>query len=115
VVGWTDWNIALSRKGGPNWAGFGADSPIIVDSDKVEFIKQPMFYALAHIAKFIPRGSHVISAELEITEESLFSDAIHAVAVERPDRATSLVILNKYYNSLHNIIIFLSAMAMHMK
>lgn len=48
VTGWTDWNIALDMKGGPNWVKNFVDSPIIVNAAKDEFYKQPMFYAMAH-------------------------------------------------------------------
>lgn len=61
VAGWVDWNIALDMEGGPNWMGNYADSPIIVNSDKAEFYKQPMFYAMGHFSKFVPPGAKVIS------------------------------------------------------
>lgn len=62
VSGWIDWNIALDKNGGPNWAKNFVDSPIIVNPESDEFYKQPMFYALAHFSKFVPRGSYRISA-----------------------------------------------------
>ncbi|XP_049888139.1 lysosomal acid glucosylceramidase-like [Pectinophora gossypiella] len=60
VVGWIDWNLCLSPTGGPNWANNFVDSPILVFKDQDEFIKQPMFYAMGHFSKFIPRGSRRI-------------------------------------------------------
>jgi glucosylceramidase len=60
VVGWLDWCLCLNGKGGPAWAGNYVDSPIIVYPEKQEFIKQPMFYAVGHFSKFIPRGSRRI-------------------------------------------------------
>lgn len=48
VTGWTDWNLALDTKGGPNWANNLVDSPIIVESIADIFYKQPMFYAMGH-------------------------------------------------------------------
>ncbi len=48
VSGWTDWNLALDLKGGPNWVKNFVDSPIIVNKTGDEFYKQPMFYALGH-------------------------------------------------------------------
>ena len=38
------------------------DSPIIVNAEKKEFYKQPMFYILGHFSKFLPRGSQRIKA-----------------------------------------------------
>ncbi|XP_034825614.1 lysosomal acid glucosylceramidase-like [Maniola hyperantus] len=57
VIGWIDWNLCLDDKGGPNWAHNYVDAPILVYGDKDEFIKQPMFYAMGHFSKFMPRGS----------------------------------------------------------
>jgi glucosylceramidase len=83
-------------KGGPNWAGFGADSPIIVNPKDQEFYKQPMFYALAHIAKFILRDSYIIDTELQNKSPvELLWGQLHSVGAIRPDGATTLVILNR--------------------
>ncbi len=66
--GWTDWNIALDMKGGPNWANNVVDAPIILNTDdKNEYYKNPMFYYLGHFAKFIDPGSvriHSVSSGL---------------------------------------------------
>ncbi|KAM6331067.1 uncharacterized protein FN964_015191 isoform 2-T2 [Alca torda] len=48
VAGWTDWNLALDMEGGPNWVKNFVDSPVIVDSSKDVFYKQPMFYHMGH-------------------------------------------------------------------
>ncbi|RVE40426.1 hypothetical protein evm_014924 [Chilo suppressalis] len=60
VVGWIDWNLCLNAQGGPNWVENFVDSPIIVFPENKEFVKQPMFYALGHFSKFLPRGSQRI-------------------------------------------------------
>ncbi|CAK1551990.1 unnamed protein product [Leptosia nina] len=62
VAGWIDWNLCLDEKGGPNWANNFVDAPILVYPERDEFIKQPMFYAMGHFSKFIPRGSRRISS-----------------------------------------------------
>ncbi|XP_028159418.1 lysosomal acid glucosylceramidase-like [Ostrinia furnacalis] len=63
VTGWIDWNLCLDQQGGPNWANNFVDSPIIIADDKQQFFKQPMYYALAHFSKFIPRGSRRIHVQ----------------------------------------------------
>ena len=88
VVGWTDWNLVLDRQGGPNWAGNFVDAPIIVDPSKGEFYKQPMYFAMAHISRFITPGS--VRIQLSHTDT-----AIQAVAVLRPDSTVAVVLLNK--------------------
>lgn len=41
-------------EGGPNWVHNHVDAPILVNSDKDEFYKQPMFYFLAHFRQINP-------------------------------------------------------------
>lgn len=61
AIGWVDWNLALDKQGGPNWIENYVDSPIIVNPETDEFLKQPMYYALQHFSKFVVRGSVRIS------------------------------------------------------
>ncbi|CAG9791614.1 unnamed protein product [Diatraea saccharalis] len=67
VVGWIDWNLCLNSQGGPNWVDNFVDSPVIVFPEKKEFVKQPMYYALGHFSKFLPRGSQ----RIKVTEKYL--------------------------------------------
>ncbi|XP_029161310.1 lysosomal acid glucosylceramidase-like [Nylanderia fulva] len=96
VTGWIDWNIALDEKGGPTWVGNYVDSPIIVNSEKDEFYKQPMFYAISHFSKFVPRGSYVISS----TEENCLSKKIHSIAFLTPEQKVIVVIANTNNESI---------------
>jgi len=89
VTGWTDWNIALDMTGGPNWVSNFVDSPIIVNKEKQEFYKQPMFYAMGHFSKFVRPGSVWVKVEATKTLSS-----IEIVAFERPDKAMVVVIHN---------------------
>ncbi|XP_029435319.1 lysosomal acid glucosylceramidase isoform X2 [Rhinatrema bivittatum] len=89
VTGWTDWNLALNMKGGPNWVENFVDSPIIVDPGQDRFYKQPMFYHMGHFSKFIVEGSQRVG--LEASEET----RLESVAFLRPDGVAALVILNR--------------------
>ena len=80
----------LSLQGGPNWKDFAADSPIIVNAEADEFYKQPMFYALGHISRFMPEDS----IRINITAESDILDLTFA-AVQRPERSVAVTFLNK--------------------
>lgn len=84
------WNFILDNLGGPNYAKNYIDSPIVVNEDYTAIYKQPMFYAFAHFAKFIPVGSQRIKATISGTDLSL----IHAVAYSSPDGTISLVLYN---------------------
>lgn len=90
VVGWIDWNLCLDPTGGPNWADNFVDAPILVYGDKDEFIKQPMFYAMGHFAKFIPRGSR----RIRVSRRSLIS--LENVAVLKPNRNIVMVLQNRW-------------------
>lgn len=75
VSGWVDWNMALNMDGGPNWENNFADSPIIVNAEKDEFYKQPMFYAMGHFSKFVEPGMKVLHHETN-TQEDIGVEAI---------------------------------------
>lgn len=101
MVGWTDWNIALNLKGGPNWAGLSADSAILVNKTSKEFYKQPMFYALGHVAKFFLPDSQVIGIDSKYSSPDEQKRAeIITVGVERPDGSIAMTLLNRYYKYL---------------
>ena len=87
VSGWVDWNLALDMSGGPNWQDNFADSPIIVNADKDEFYKQPMFYAMGHFSKFVVPGSRMF----EIYNQT---EGIDMIAFERPDNSVVAVFGN---------------------
>lgn len=87
TTGWIDWNLALDTMGGPNWAHNYVDAPIIVNVTSKEFYQQPMYYALAHFSKFLPRGSRRIQSEP--------ARKLDTIAFLRPDNAIVLVILNR--------------------
>uniref|UniRef100_A0A8D0KXU3 Glucosylceramidase n=1 Tax=Strix occidentalis caurina TaxID=311401 RepID=A0A8D0KXU3_STROC len=66
--------------------------PIIVDSSKDIFYKQPMFYHLGHFSKFIPEGSQRVG--LAVSKKCRRCDLEHS-AFLRPDGAVVLVVLNR--------------------
>jgi len=88
-VGWIDWNLALNRQGGPNWFSNFVDAGVIVMPDSDEFLKQPLFYAVGHFSKFIPRGS--VRVEVKV-----LSGFVDHVAFLRPDNGIVVVFYNPY-------------------
>ncbi|KAL3186893.1 hypothetical protein MRX96_004706 [Rhipicephalus microplus] len=90
VTGWVDWNLALDKEGGPNWVKNFVDSPIIVDADAREFYKQPMYYALAHFTKFLPRGSVRVASRRDSGDEN----GLEFGAFKTPQGATVAIVLN---------------------
>ncbi|GMR50835.1 hypothetical protein PMAYCL1PPCAC_21030, partial [Pristionchus mayeri] len=81
VGGWVDWNIALNTQGGYSWFMNFVDSPIIVETNTDEFLKQPMYYVMAHFSKFLKPGTRVVKISLpdHLTEKV---EAVGAVLVD---------------------------------
>ena len=93
MVGWIDWNLALDLLGGPNWAEFYVDSPIVVNATAGEYYKNPSYYAMGHFAKFIPRNSLRIGIEVEDGTGTLLLDG---TSVLTPEGHIVVVLLNRF-------------------
>ena len=91
--GWIDWNMALNLQGGPSWAKNMVDSPIIVDADKNEFYKQPMYYALAHFSRLFKAGSVQVDAKVKRGAFGIFSKSKVMVAAV-VNRQTGHLVVN---------------------
>jgi glucosylceramidase len=62
TVAWTDWNILLDEKGGPNHVGNYCFSPVIADTRTNELHYLSSFYYIGHFSKFIRPGAKRISS-----------------------------------------------------
>lgn len=62
TVAWTDWNILLDEKGGPNHVGNFCFSPIHADLTKGTLIYTPSYFYIGHFSKFIKKGDVRVSA-----------------------------------------------------
>lgn len=78
TVAWTDWNILLDEKGGPNHAGNFCFAPVHADSKTGEVIYTPSFYYIGHFSKFIrpeaKRVSTVVSRSMLLSTSFVNSD-----------------------------------------
>lgn len=81
----------MDLKGGPNWAGLKADAAILVNSTADEFLKQPIYYGIGHVSKFVPPDSK----RIEMNVDTYSPKSLQAVAFLRPDNGTVVVFLNK--------------------
>ncbi|XP_076179010.1 lysosomal acid glucosylceramidase-like [Ptiloglossa arizonensis] len=95
-VGWVDWNIALNEQGGPNWVNNFVDSPIIVNPDKDEFYKQPMYYAIKHFSRFVDRGSVKIAVNETV--------GVKSTAFLTPSNEVVVVLYNRDVSSKNVIL-----------
>nr|XP_049699185.1 lysosomal acid glucosylceramidase [Helicoverpa armigera] len=96
VVGWIDWNLCLNVQGGPNYIKNFADSPIIVFPERNAFIKQPMFYAMGHFSKFVPRGSRRIG----VSRKCGWGPSVWSVAFMTPRQNVVVVLYNDHNKSV---------------
>lgn len=62
TVGWTDWNILLDEKGGPNHVGNFCLAPIHANVQTGELYYTSAFYYIGHFSKFIHPGAQRISS-----------------------------------------------------
>lgn len=85
-VGWVDWNMVLDKTGGPTVTNNKLDAPIIVNPETDEFYKQPLYYAIKHVSRFVDRGSFRIS----ITD----NNSVNSTAFLTPSGETVVVLYN---------------------
>lgn len=95
-VAWLDWNLVLDRKGGPNWTDNIVHGSVIVENGSQQFYKQPTFYAIAHLSKFVPEGSVRIQATLNTPSNGKL------VAFKTPDNRIVVIATNpkEYFQEL---------------
>ena len=60
--GWTDWNILLDEKGGPNHVGNFCFAPVHADTRTGELTFTPSYWYLGHFSKFIRPGARRVEA-----------------------------------------------------
>ncbi|MFA7289410.1 MAG: glycoside hydrolase family 30 protein [Melioribacteraceae bacterium] len=61
TVAWTDWNILLDDKGGPNHVQNFCFAPVHLDSKTGELIYTPSYYYIGHFSKFIRPNAKRVS------------------------------------------------------
>ena len=62
IVGWTDWNILLDEKGGPNHVGNFCFAPVHADLTKGSLIFTPSYYYIGHFSKFVRPNAKRVSS-----------------------------------------------------
>jgi glucosylceramidase len=83
TVGWTDWNILLDERGGPNHAGNFCFAPVHADTKKGELIFTNSYYYIGHFSKFIRPGARRIisSSNRDLLETTAFQNVDGKIAV----------------------------------
>ena len=87
AVGWTDWNILLDERGGPNHVGNFCFAPVHADLAKGELIYTPTFAYLGHFSKFVRPGARRVGA---VSSHS----ALSTTAFVNNDGRLAVVVMN---------------------
>jgi len=87
TVAWTDWNVLLDEKGGPNHVGNFCFAPIHADLRTGKLIYTNSYYYIGHFSKFIKTGAKRIAA-------SANRDKLQTTAFVNPDGSVVAIVLN---------------------
>ena len=88
VVGWTDWNILLDQRGGPNHVQNFCFAPIHANTKTGELTFTPTYYYIGHFSKFIKPGALRMSTTTSRT-------SIESTSFQNPDGEIITVVMNK--------------------
>jgi glucosylceramidase len=88
ATGWTDWNILLDEKGGPNHTGNFCFAPVHADTRTGKLIYTNAFYYIGHISKFVLPGAHRVALS---TNRPVH---LQSTAFRNPDGKLVVVVLN---------------------
>jgi glucosylceramidase len=87
TCGWTDWNILLDEKGGPNHVGNYCFAPIIGNTQTGKLIYTNIYYYLGQFSKFVKPGARRIAA-------SASRDKLSSTAFINTDGKLVVVVMN---------------------
>lgn len=88
TVGWTDWNILLDEKGGPNHVGNFCFAPVHADTKTGRLYYTSAYYYIGHLSKFVRPGAKRIIASTNRTD-------LLSTAFINPDGKVVIVVMNK--------------------
>jgi glucosylceramidase len=88
AVGWTDWNLLVDEKGGPNHVGNYCFAPLVGDTRSGKLHYMNSFYYLGHFSKFVRPGARRIACTSS-------SDDLLASAFVNPDGSMAVVVQNQ--------------------
>ncbi|MDA3850023.1 MAG: hypothetical protein PF447_01995 [Spirochaetaceae bacterium] len=96
------WNIALDESNGPivfdNSANFGLVQIDTAGGTQV-FPNRPSWYSLGHFSKFIQQGAVAVASEDP-------AQKIQSAAIINPDDSRVLVLFNKYYSEITQVVLW---------
>jgi glucosylceramidase len=88
TAGWTDWNLLLDMRGGPNHKGNYCSAPILADVHRGKIHYQSSYYYIGHFTRFIRPGARRIACASAL-------DDLETSAFLNPDGQIAAVVLNR--------------------
>jgi glucosylceramidase len=87
TVGWTDWNILLDERGGPNHVDNFCFAPVHANTKTGELTYLSSYYYIGHFSKFIQPGARRIASSPSRSQ-------LLSTAFMNPDGTVSVVVMN---------------------
>lgn len=88
ITAWTDWNVLLDEKGGPNHVGNFCFAPVHGDTKTGKLIYTNSYYYIGHFSKFIKLGAKKIVS-------SPSRSGLISTAFANPDGTTAVIVMNR--------------------
>ncbi|MBW7847086.1 MAG: glycoside hydrolase family 30 protein [Bacteroidales bacterium] len=88
AVGWTDWNILLDERGGPNHVGNFCFAPLHGNTQTGELTFTNSYYYIGHFSKFIQKGAKRVIASPSRSQ-------LISTAFLNPDGSLVVVVMNE--------------------
>jgi len=88
AAGWTDWNVLLDERGGPNHVGNFCFAPVHGDTRTGALTFTSAYYYIGHVSKFVRPGARRVATTTN-------DDGLLATAFVHPDGRLVAVVLNK--------------------
>jgi glucosylceramidase len=88
TVGWTDWNVLLDERGGPNHVENFCFAPIHADTRNGTLVYTPTYYYIGHFSKFIQPGAQRVSTTTSFSE-------LLATSFVNPNGEVASVVMNQ--------------------
>ena len=87
ACGWTDWNLLLDEKGGPNHVNNFCLAPLVGDTRDGTLHYMDSYYYIGHISKFVRPGARRATC-------SSSSDNLLATAFRNPNGQVAVIVMN---------------------
>lgn len=94
VNAFIDWNLVLNYQGGPNHKNNFCNSPIMLNKNNTNYIKNLTYYYIGHFSKYIKPGAKRIAT-------CKYTDKLEITAFKNKNGHVIIIVLNKTEQTIH--------------